>query len=85
MNYKSLTSHLKRRFSQNQNGYSKMDMMRNQQKGESKSGREGFPVVTAALGVSSVAVYYYWNVWDYRRAHRSFIFSEMNFLNQGNY
>lgn len=64
-----------------------MNMLRNELlKIESKkSGREGFPIVTAALGVSSIAVYYYWNVWDYQRAKRSFIFSEMNVLNQGNY
>ena len=34
---------------------------------------------------ASVTVYYLWNSWNYHRAHRSFVFSEMNVLNQKNY
>ena len=49
----------------------------------SKRGR--FPLVTILIGGTSVSVYYLWNTWNYQRAHRSFVFSEMNVTAQGNY
>ena len=30
-------------------------------------------------------MYYLWNTWNYQRAHKSFVFSEMNVLNLHNY
>lgn len=36
------------------------------------------------LSGGCVGVYYLWNKWNYQRAHRSFVFSEMNVLNNGN-
>jgi hypothetical protein len=43
------------------------------------------PWLTLVLTGASITVYYLWNSWNYRLAHRSFVFSEMNVLNQKNY
>ena len=34
---------------------------------------------------TSLTVFYLWNKWTYHQAHKSFVFSEMNVLNLGNY
>ena len=52
---------------------------------EQASRARSFPFITLILGGASIAVYYLWNKWNYHRAHRSFVFSEMNVLNLGNY
>ena len=65
-----------------------MDYVQGKHKGPQADGAEAkgkFPFVTLALGCTSITIYYLWNKWNYQRAHRSFVFSEMNATHLGNY
>ncbi len=58
--------------------------MKEQEKGEQVVRKRFVPVGTLLLAGTSLTVYLLWNRWTYQRAHRSFVFSEMNVLNLGN-
>ena len=59
-------------------------MMKEQEKGEQVVRKRFIPVGTILIAGTSLTVYWLWNRWTYQRAHRSFVFSEMNVLNLGN-
>lgn len=45
--------------------------------------RRGFPIVTLLLVGTTTFIHYYWNHWNFERAKRNFVFTEMNAI-QGN-
>jgi len=50
---------------------------------DEKSQRPVFPFFTIVMMTGASFVYYYWNHWNFERAKRNFVFTEMNML-QGN-
>ena len=55
-------------------------MKKEEQKQKDRQRRK-FPFITLVLAGSTAFIHYFWNNWNFERAKRNFVFSEMNMLN----